>query len=236
VLLAFVDESYNRDLFCLTCLMADEHVAVRLTDALNAIIGSVAAQGYSEAVEFHGHEMFQAVGGWKDVPVRLRMNAYLQAARAISASGAKSALVSVERHADHGDSTPPHEVALERLLALIQAHAEETHNHVLVLADDVHSAERHRTNFRFYQDGRSAEHRRLGRILDTLYFGPSHHSRLLQAADLVSYMRLRRLTVTETDPRAQSVNDAIWNQLGSTVTAVDDAPDKHEGSDQKTGA
>jgi len=235
VLLAFVDESYNRNLFCLTALIAEEGAVISVTEALETILRSVTDHGYRTIREFHGHEMLQAVGGWKGVPIRLRMNAYLQAVQAIRASGSRSIFVAVEWGDDRGDPTPPHEVALHRLLELLQRYAEEVQDHILVLADEVHSAERHRTNFRFYQDEHSDQ--RLDRILDTLYFGPSHHSRLLQAADLLCYMRLRLLTVVETDPRAQVVNNAIWEQINTTMITTDEPSiGKHKGSDQKTGA
>jgi hypothetical protein len=79
---------------------------------------------------------------------------------------------------------------------------------VLVLADDVHSAERHRTNLRFHDGSGSTE--RLDRVLYTLCFGPSRHSRVLQAVDLLTHMRSRRSTVKEATARAALANDAIW--------------------------
>jgi len=163
------------------------------------------------------------------------MNAYLRAAQVVRSSGAKSCVVSIERH-DHGDATPPHEVALERLLGSLQEYARLMSEHVLVLADEVHSAERHRTNFRFFQESGPKENDRLDRILDTLYFGPSQHSRLLQAADLLSFIYLRRLTVKEADPRAQTINDAIWAQFKATLVASYNCLEQHEGPDQMTGA
>jgi len=104
---------------------------------------------------------------------------------------------------------------LRQLLERVEAVAEQRSEYVLVLADEVHSAERHRTNFRSCQDSDDPADGtgRLARIIDTLYFGPSRHSRMLQAADLLTYMRLRRATSTEPNPRATQVNDAIWQQI-----------------------
>lgn len=71
MLLAFVDESYNKRLFCLTSLVADAQAIMEVSDALNTTSRSIAAHGYPEAKEFHGHEIFQAVGGWRRVPLRV---------------------------------------------------------------------------------------------------------------------------------------------------------------------
>jgi hypothetical protein len=231
--LAYLDESYNRRLFCLSALVADDATVVSLTQDLNRVVEAVRVAGYPEVVELHGHEMLQAVESWKGVPIRLRLNAYLMATRVVRESGAVSLFVEVERSGDLSDSTPSHETALRRLLQRLQGLAQSRDDRVLVLADEVHSAERHRTNFRFYRDNEDAiwPPGRLDRIVDTLYFGPSHHSRMLQVADLFTYMRLRKLTVTESDNRAQQVNDAIWANIAPTVVQ-----EKHEGPDLATGA
>jgi hypothetical protein len=114
---------------------------------------------------------------------------------------------------------PPHEVALQYLLEDVNDYVTELGGHVLVVADDVHSAERHRTNFRFFRRHGTPGYRSstLDAVLDTIYFGPSSHSRLLQAADLLTYMYTRRKTVREADQRAQAVNDLIWERVQPMV-------------------
>jgi hypothetical protein len=227
VLLAFVDESFNKSLFCLSALVVDEAAVVALTAELDSVIAPIVA-AYGDVKELHGHEIFHAAAGWHDVPLRLRMNVYVRAMRAIGRSGA-AAVFSDLPWAGAGDTSPPHEQALQRLLGSLQTLAVERDERILVLADEVHSAERHRTNFRFYQGPAGG----LDRILDTLYFGPSHHSRLLQASDLLTYMRLRRLTVAESDPRAERVNDTIWASVEGIVWRGDQ---QHKGPDLATGA
>ncbi|MDR1511970.1 MAG: DUF3800 domain-containing protein [Propionibacteriaceae bacterium] len=238
MLLAYLDESYNKRLFCLSALVADDATVVVLTRQLNQIVETIRAR-YPEVVELHGHEIFQAVETWRQVPIRLRMNAYLSAARAVRDAGVSSLFVEVERVGDLSDSTPAHETALRRLLERLQRFADARDDRMLVLADEVHSAERHRTNFRFYQDNEDAlpSPGKLDRIIDTLYFGPSHHSRMLQVADLFTYMRLRRLTVAESDERAERVNEAIWANIEPTIVAGGpSSPGKHEGPGLATGA
>jgi hypothetical protein len=221
VFLAFVDESYNDDLFCLSALLADDETTFALTAELDAVIASVASAGYSGARELHGHEMLHGSGEWKHVPMRLRLYAYSQAMRAIGQSGAAVVFCDGGRRIEEGsDPTPPHERTLTRLLGLIQEFAEARSQRVLVLADDVHSAERHRTNFRFRGSGEDGGHAGpRDRILDTLYFGPSRHSRMLQAADLLTYMRLRRATVKEATAKATRANDAMWASVEPIIVA-----------------
>lgn len=54
-------------------------------------------------------------------------------------------------------------------------------------------------------------------MLDTLHFGPSNHSRLLQAADMVSFVWRRRCTVNEADPRAAAAMERIWQAFAPAV-------------------
>ena len=222
MLLAFIDESYNRDLFCLSALVADDRMTIDLSGRLDQVVESIRSSGFPDVQELHGHEIFHGAGEWRGVPLRLRMHVYVQAAQAIGESGALAVFSDLARHDDKsGDATPAHERALRQLLERLEALAEERSQYMLVLADEVHSAERHRTNFRFYQD---ADHDgghagRLARILDTLYFGPSRHSRMLQAADLLTFIRLRRSTVTEPQPNATRVNDTIWAYVEPIVEA-----------------
>lgn len=66
-------------------------------------------------------------------------------------------------------------------------------------------------------------HTRLERLLDTVHFAPSHHSRMLQVADLIAFVWVRSRTVVETDLRQartiaqlvdvierQSVDPGVW--------------------------
>lgn len=89
-----------------------------------------------------------------------------------------------------------------------------------MVADEVHTSDRHRMNFRFAKKwGTFGNYKssKLDRVIDTIHFAPSHHSRLLQAADLVCYMRHRRQTVTESDPRAKKANDGIWAEIEPVI-------------------
>lgn len=53
----------------------------------------------------------------------------------------------------------------------------------------------------------------LPRIVDTIHFAPSHHSRLIQAADLVAFLHHRRLVSQERDARATAANDKLWARI-----------------------
>ena len=223
LLLAYVDESYTVDYFYLGAIVVDGAAARRIEDGLNQIMRDYRGEfGLAASTELHGHPLFQGRNEWGSVPTRVRINVYERAMEVVGASGARVILrgMNVRRQRERYVSpVPPHEVVLAHLLERVDTYARGEGAHALVLADEVHTQERHRTNFRNFRVGGTPGYRSstLPGLLDTIHFAPSHHSRLLQAADLVTFMHRRRCTHTEPDARAQAANDRIWAPIVQAI-------------------
>ncbi len=72
------------------------------------------------------------------------------------------------------------------------AHRQDVH--ALVIADERADRDRHRERFAVYQaygTPGTYMHSTLDRILDTVHFAPSHHSRMLQIADVLAFIWVR---------------------------------------------
>jgi hypothetical protein len=54
-------------------------------------------------------------------------------------------------------------------------------------------------------------------VVDTLHFAPSHASRLVQAADVITFLYRRVFTHAETDDRSRRSKIARWNRLKPKV-------------------
>lgn len=54
---------------------------------------------------------------------------------------------------------------------------------------------------------------RLSAFTDGLHFTPSHHSRMVQAIDLISYVYRRNHIIKFTDPRAEKSFVGLWNDV-----------------------
>jgi hypothetical protein len=226
MLLAYVDESYTPDYFYLGSVVVDGVAAKRIEDGLNEVMHDYRGQfGLTASTELHGHPLFQGREGWSGVPTRVRINVYDRSMGVIGSSGARVILrgMNVRRQRErYNDPHPPHEVVLGHLLERVNTYAGGERAHALILADEVHAQERHRTNFRGFRDGGTPGYRSstLPRLLDTIHFAPSHHSRLLQAADLVTFMHRRRCVHTEPDARARAANDRIWSKIEPALEHV----------------
>lgn len=224
VLLAYVDESYNDVRFFLSALVLNDSQGQQLIDDLNKIINDAVTEGVPPDAELHGSEIFHGNNHWKGLPPWLRIRIYQQATDAIGRAQVSSFFSGVDltqlpRTQDV--NVPPHELALRILLESLQSYAELKDERVLTIADEIHTAERHRTRLEAYRNAGTPEGSgpHLDRIFDTLYFGPSRHSRLLQAADLLTYIYLRRSTVVEHSSRAGMANRRIWRPIAATVVS-----------------
>ncbi len=223
MLLTYVDESYTDDWFAMAALLVDGPEAVTLTDELNRV-ATAAAKAYDldVGVELHGHEIFHAGGAWKGVPVRARVGVFddvIEAAAARDVRVIARAMDVVGQRARYGVPDPAHTVVLQHLLERVDECVTSLGDYALVIADEVEGQARHRADLSSYREVGTTgyRHRKLNRIVDTLHFAPSHASRLVQAADVITFLYRRAFTHQETDDRSRKAKIAMWNRLGPRV-------------------
>lgn len=223
MLLAYIDESYTDDFFYLATVVVDGSAILTLETKLDALVAEYADQtALPEGAELHGYELFHGDKDWAALAVRQRINVYERALRAVGSCGAQIILRGMDvgrQRLRYNNPWPPHEVVLEHTLESINRLARTRHEQALVIADEVHTHERHRTNFR---DARlygthGYQSSKLENLVDTIHFAPSKYSRLLQAADLVAFLHHRRCTVIERNPKAAAANDKLWAHVQPAI-------------------
>jgi hypothetical protein len=224
VLLTYVDESYTKDRYYLAGV-AVHHDAMRsLENAISTVVkdASVAYPGVRESSELHGHPLFHGKEDWEKLAPRQRISVYNKVFAAIASHDVKIFLRGLDipsQHRRYIRPDPPHSVVLQHLLERVNSYAASTGQAALIIADEIQEHDRHRkdlTDFREYGTPGYLSST-LPRIVDTIHFAPSHHSRLLQAADLVAFLHRRRQTHVETDPRAAKANAALWSRIESVI-------------------
>jgi hypothetical protein len=202
VLLAYVDESYDQQMYWIAGLVVPDVVARPLTEDLDKVVHAAAATyaGVVATAELHGHALFHGKDDWVPLSAmaRARIGIYRQVFDAIAAHDVRIFIRGVHvrqlkeryRSPDH-----PHAVVLQHLLERIDEHAASpsVNEFALVIADEVDDAATYRRDLWHFQRHRTPgwRSRQITQIVDTMHFVPSHASRLVQAADLIAYLYRR---------------------------------------------
>lgn len=233
MLLAFVDESDHGDFRCFAAVVADEVATKDLTDRLNRLVRQASVDfGVPQTAEIHGHPLFHGKDDWKGVGARARAGLHEKVIDAVIGADVTILLRSVseqrlrqrQEQKNYPTRFPAEQVCFQHILQRVDRVAEQRQTYALVIADERGDRERHRERFATYQtEGTPGVymHTTLGSLLDTVHFAPSHHSRMLQAADMLAFTYRRYQTVVEPDPRARRIMDRMWAKLTASGKIYD---------------
>ncbi len=219
MLYAFVDESERDEThYFLGALVLTGEQAEALRGALDRLIDKHAVNFDAlEGVELHGSTMMRAANEpWRSVPLRVRFRIFEEVLRAVKDSGARVFIegVDIRRHLARGypKPMPARELAFSHLFERLNDSCTADEPQIQVIADEHHTAEISRSNFTRYQIAGTYGYRssRLPNVHPRIEFIGSHTDRALQAADMVTYIYNRVMTVSETDMRAHRQKLAIW--------------------------
>jgi len=228
VLLAYVDESYDAKwpIYWIAALVCPENVLGPLSSALDAVVENAAESyaGIEARAELHGHALLQGKDDWRPLApmVRARIGIYNGTFDAISSYDVKIMIRGVHVHRLNERYTYPHHphtVVLQHLLERVDIFAANADQSALVIADEVDRANEYRRDLWRYQRQSTPgwRARRLTNIVDTIHFAPSHASRLVQAADMIAYLKGRMMSGADRDDRAKRANERLWERITPRV-------------------
>jgi hypothetical protein len=227
MLLAYLDESYDKRRYWIAAVICPDAEALSLTNALDAVVRASARKfpGIDPFGELHGHALFHGKDDWSSLAAmpRARIGIYQHAFTEIAKHDVRIIIrgVNVEgllRRYPNPDQ--PHSIVLMHLLERIDEHAANDENNVIVIADEVPEANTYRKDLWRFQRGATSGYRRrqLTRVIDTIHFAPSTSSRLLRAADLVAYLWYRMDSRVDQDERAIKANRGLWGIVQDKVS------------------
>lgn len=228
--LIYIDESArDRAYYFFGALIVDP-IALRTIEASLDGIGRMLSNevdGFDPATEFHAVDMFHGKAAWGAVSPGLRVKACKLVAKVLERSSAVFVFRGVDleahrrRYGDHAFA--PHILTLAHVLEDVDRRLQwldKPDRLGLVLADEHHSAASARRSLRNFKTERVSGYtnRPLTRIADTIYFGPSHESRLLRATDVATFFFNRERTIEERDDKSAAAVHEITRRI-RTITA-----------------
>jgi len=219
--LAYLDETYTKSRFCIVALVIPSDEARALEDRLDAVVERT--PDVDRHAELHGYCLDDGSDDWaplKDKP-QARATAYRRAVAALCETNGLYLIVggvNLDKVDWNTQTNDPHEWALRFVVEKI--HREFPGESILTICDDVNQREKYRRAF--------AEFKRNGTgggapcdlrgFVDGLHFAPSHHSRLVQAADLAAYVYRRVSISVPANVKGAAFYSELWGKLTETAT------------------
>lgn len=186
------------------------------------------ARSLIQANELHGKELFHGKGNAKGRKLEDRVQVFKDVATFVTNNQipVRMVCIDVERHKNkYQYPMPAYRLGMMLILERFQEYLDGVHDLGLVFgdyeADEVTGAV---VDFSEYKSqGKTPMYfgRPLGRLLDTVYFTQSHHSRFLQVADLLVYMAGRYENRSDIPDRwhEQEVK-AAWEKIKASGNVV----------------
>lgn len=227
MLIAYVDESYDRDFYFIGAALATFEQWEIVSERFASIRARTALEhGTSTRIEFHGHELMGGTGPWACLRGRHREAAGISIA--VLAAAADAGVQYVFRGVDVGRLNArfryprtPHAVVFGHLLEQIDrfAAAIDPDEQAIVVADEIATQAEHQRAFAGYQEfgTTSDEPSRLAHISSPINFASSKLSDGLQAIDLAVYVHFRRQRVDNPHPAARRTLNRQWRLVAPAV-------------------
>lgn len=223
---AYVDESERDDRFYfLGAVICTDTQQAMLSAELEAVLEKhrQVHPSLTPEVEFHGSAMMRAEEEpWRSIPLRARLALYRDALIATEAVGVRIYIegVNVPGQIARGypEPTPARELAFSHLMERINDCCSDDEPRIKIYADEHHTSEISRSNFRSYRAYGTYGYRssRLPNIEPEIEFVPSHTLRPLQASDLVTYLYNRIMTIKD-GPKSHAAKWHLWGQIVRAV-------------------
>lgn len=231
--LAYIDESTTRaGDYYFAAVIATGAQSSDLTERLNRLMSQVwRDQRVPWRTELHAKDLFGGEGVWANVAPAYRAWVAERVIQETVESGVRFCargvdgprLLARQARENYPVNFSVEQEAFKHLLQRVDGYASAQGTHALVIADDRNDREARRQDLALHRvTGTPGDywHTNFGAILDTLHFAPSHHSRMLQAADHVAFFYRRRQEINpERDPRAETVVARIAALLNAPTVA-----------------
>lgn len=221
---AYLDESSEdeRQYMTMAAVLCGEAAIPQLTAGLDNVVNWAAEQyGTSRDAEIHTTAMVSRTDGWERLPnvdaaIGL-VHAVIDAICSIDDIQLITRGLNVAKQHARGyrEVWGARRVSMQHVLEVCNE-VMMNRGTFMVVADDMAKPDEHRNLLRLYrQTGTPGfRHSTLNRVVDNIYFMPSHYARGLQAADVLANVHRKWSRQNDTtDPRSVAATTAMWKKF-----------------------
>ncbi len=227
--LAYIDESVTTTHCFVGAILVGDRSAGELARSLDEIAAQAQINflpGAAKPPELHAHPMFHGKGEWQPLKnkVRARVSIYEKSMRAIGQQDVKIFVHGLDIAAHKSRygklANPVYDTCLFRMLERVDEFVNLKNEKVLIISDIVDHRNRLRSDLRKFKESGTIGYRpsKLAHIIDTMHFAPSDHSRLIQAIDLIVFLRNRMQSFPGADPREVVARERMWGTVAPLIS------------------
>ena len=220
--LCYLDEADDKTNYYITALTIKGEQVRHLSAALEGVMQFAESSYLIPAdTELHGYSLVQGANEWEVLKANIegRKDILFRAMSAISHFDVRVDIRGVPlnhyRSRYGSNLIDLHRTALIWTLERVQNYISSIDSDVLVIADELKQGhEELRDSIKYFQHTKTYGYKGvvLDRIMDTIHFAPSKSSRLLQAADLISYAHHRSRRMYQS-PELSKFHRELWQIL-----------------------
>lgn len=220
MLLAYVDESYCDDWFFMVAALAhDARQARDLESAFKSLLSSESERlAIPAPAEVHGYDLFQGVDPWGDAPLFERLAIAAKIIDLMAQADIRFIIRGIDRAAQrrrYPEAYAPYPMMLTHLAREVDHFAGSRQTTARMTCDEYHEHDRHRAMMDRHRTLGAPGYRKtkLPNIEGDLRFMPSHESALIQAADIVAYLRHRIASRPSPPPKERRARARLWRKI-----------------------
>ena len=228
--IAFADESYSDNFYFMGGVIVTTTQLRSIEIGLNRLLESLRIErsvDTSTDLEIHGSDLFSGYKDWiflRSEP-RLRNWVAFKILEIAIQNGAKFVIQGIDSsrlRERYSEPLPPHVLTHKFLLERIDEALEKLGSYALVINDNRTNQTEHnyyRDNFHsLIKNGTEGMFpRKIDRLVDTLYFVDSRHSRGIQLADLVTFIYRRRFVGASLGKPIEVGIENCWELISNNV-------------------
>ncbi|KQX72333.1 hypothetical protein ASD10_15140 [Aeromicrobium sp. Root472D3] len=224
VLKAFVDESYCDDWFYMVAAVADDETVAAMTADLNDLTADLSYGFDVDArAEIHGYDLMQGRSIWKGVELPLRISVAARALTVIADHDVKFLIRGLDRTAQRAKYRktvyPPYPMVLTHIMQEVDRYAAALGQKAVITCDEIHEHDRHRAMLEDHRAKGTPTYRasHLRNVAGELQFVTSESERMVQAADLVAYLKHRIISKPNATGKEARTRRQLWSIVNSKV-------------------
>lgn len=217
---AFVDESYSEDWFFMAAAITTE--PRQLSGLQSSFAQLLRSESERLAIpcppEVHGYELFQGRDMWGDVRVHERMAIAAKVIDLMESAGIQFIVRGIDRGAQrrrYRTAFHPYPMVLTHIAQQVDEFASDRGEKARIVCDEYEEHDRHRAMLNRHRISGAPTYKgsKLPNIDGELQFVRSHDSALIQAADIVAYLRHRIACNPRPAYRERRTRDHLWSKV-----------------------